>query len=292
MTWSYNVNCKEARPLIDGYVDGELDLVRSMEVESHLEDCGSCLQTLKSRKALRSLVRSASLRFDAPRGLENRVLAAARKEGKSNMARPESRWRRFSSSPMLAFGTAGVAFLAYLGWNVFRFTPGSVGQDRLAEEVVSSHVRSLQANHLFDVVSTDQHTLKPWFSGNLDYSPPVVDLADRGFPLSGGRLDYLDGRPVAALVYRRRQHVINLFVWPSGTGAAEQSGEPETGLRRGYHTIFWSQAGMIFDAVSDVNIADLREFTRDVLERTGQNAFVCFALNVRSGKEALVSSDL
>jgi anti-sigma factor RsiW len=264
------VNCKEAQQLLDGYVDGELDLVRSMEVEGHLEDCGSCLHAIKSKRALSSTIRSASLRFDAPQGLEKRVLAAARQESRSSEVRAKPFWRRFSSSPMLAYCAVGVAFLAVIGLSLSRFNPGTTAQDHLAEEVVSSHVRSLQASHLFDVASTDQHTVKPWFSGKLDYSPSVVDLADQGFPLSGGRLDYLAGRPVAALVYRRRQHVINLFVWPDASGAADRTGDLKTESRRGYHALHWSRGGMTFHAVSDVNTVDMKEFARLMVERVGK----------------------
>jgi anti-sigma factor RsiW len=259
------VNCKEAQQLIHGYVDGELDLVRSMEVEGHLEDCGSCLQAIKSQRELKEVIGSGSFRFDVPKGLEKRVLAAARRESKAGATRPGTPWRRLLNTAMPAFGAAVIALIAFMAWGLVHPNTGLRAQDVLAEEVVSSHVRSLMASHLFDVASTDQHTVKPWFANKLDYSPPVVDLADKGFPLTGGRLDYLNGRPVAALVYHRRLHIINLFIWPTASGATETQEE----ARRGYHIIKWTRQGMAFYAVSDVNASDLKEFSRNLIARAG-----------------------
>jgi anti-sigma factor RsiW len=138
----------------------------------------------------------------------------------------------------------------------------SVHANALAEELASDHVRSLMADHLFDIRSTDQHTVKPWFLGKLDYAPPVTDLAQVGFPLVGGRLDYIDGRPVAALVYQRQKHTINVYVWPSNGGGSAAT--PET--VRGFHVEHWTRDGMTFWAVSDLNAAELAQF-RAALER-------------------------
>ena len=271
------MNCKDARQLITGYVDGELDLVGSMEVESHLEDCGSCLQTLKSQRELKQAIRSSALSFDMPRGLENRVMAATRKESKASARKSATAssglsalrsWRWLSGSASFALGAAAMMLFMLVGRNLVHTPNGSRTEDSLSEEIVSSHVRSLQASHLFDVASTDQHTVKPWFTGKLDYSPPVVDLADQGFPLTGGRLDYIGGRPVAALVYHRRKHIINLFVWTSGAGSANLRGEPKTVSLRGYHTIGWSRGGMTFSAISDVNGGDLKQFADEIRSHT------------------------
>lgn len=262
------MNCRDARQFLDGYLDGELDLVRSTEFEAHIEDCGPCLQAIESRKTLSRAIRGADLRFGAPRGLEKRVLASVRNENRPGAAaagRPRRPMVRFS----LAFGVAATVLIVVLGWSALRGSGRYGAQNLLVQEVVASHIRSLQARHLLDVASTDQHTVKPWFLGKLDYSPPVVDLADVGFPLTGGRLDYLDGRPVAALVYHRRLHVINLFVWPADRGWSSLSSRPAGESIRGYHTTHWSHGGMTYYAVSDVNPADLELFTREVTARIG-----------------------
>jgi anti-sigma factor RsiW len=144
-------------------------------------------------------------------------------------------------------------------WGVTRFWPASSPNNRIAQEVLASHVRSLMANHLVDVPSSDQHTVKPWFNGKLDFSPPVVDLTAQGFPLIGGRMDYLDNQPVAAVVYKHRQHIINLFIWPS---TQNRGGETDTITPQGYHLIHWTKSGMTFWAVSDLNLNELQQFVQ------------------------------
>jgi anti-sigma factor RsiW len=176
--------------------------------------------------------------------------------------------------PLLLLRWAGafavLALCAVTAWQLLPGlrgpAPGRTGDQQLAAEVLTSHVRSLEANHLMDVISTDQHTVKPWFDGKLDFSPPVEDLASDGFPLVGGRLDYLEGREVAALVYQRRKHFINVFVWPgaAGSSSASQTIAP----RQGYNLMRWSRGGFQFWAVSDVSAADLAEFVRLLESRT------------------------
>ena len=262
------MNCKEARRLIHAYVDGELDLMRSVELEGHLEDCGSCVQVLTAQRELKSAVRSSSLRFDTPAGLEKRIFAAAARESKAGAESVGTPWSRFLRPASVAFGVAAMALIAVMTWNIFYPNRTSGVHASLDEEVVANHVRSLMGSHLFDIASTDQHTVKPWFMGKLDYSPPVVDLKLQGFPLTGGRLDYLDARPVAALVYRHRKHVINLFVWPAAS--SESIVQPSAQTVRGYQMIHWAQGGMAFHAVSDINASDLKEFVRDIRDRSGK----------------------
>ena len=246
------MSCAEKRILIDGFLDGELDPVRSLEVEAHLKVCPSCARLLESRGALRYAVTAGSLAYRAPANLERDIRAALRQEAKPAMPSRPLPWKWLSL-------TASAAFAVVLAWGLAQKLSLPSSGDLLTQEAVSSHVRSLMASHLADVVSTDQHTVKPWFDGKLDFAPPVNDFSAEGFPLAGGRLDYLNNRPVAALVYQRRKHFINLFIWPANDG-----GEPaEKGaVRQGYNILHWRKAGMNFWAVSDVSAADLAEFAR------------------------------
>jgi len=246
------MDCVEKRNLIDGYLDGELDLVKSIEMEAHLKECRACAQMVENHRALREALVSGSVAFRAPAGLERRIRASLPREPRAAPASSLLSWRWLS---LAACATAVVL----LTWNLAPRLARTSAQERLTQEVVSSHVRSLMASHLADVVSTDQHTVKPWFDGKLDFAPPVNDLAAEGFPLAGGRLDYLNDRPVAALVYQRRKHFINLFIWPASEGG--ESGE-RTATRQGYNVLHWRKGGMNFWAVSDVSAADLEQFAR------------------------------
>jgi anti-sigma factor RsiW len=248
------MNCHDLTELLHAHLDGELDLARSLEAEQHLKECPICSRLYEQHSQLRQVLASRPLYFEAPRGLRGRVHSALRE---ANRGDPRSSRRRWSWSwPRLAvpLTVAALAMLVALPWVV---RPSA--EDRLVQDMISAHVRSLLANHLTDVTSTDQHTVKPWFNGKLDFSPPVADLSSQGFPLIGGRLDYIDGHPVAVLVYQRRKHFINLFVWPAVRDAI-----PKAALltRRGYNLIHWTQGGMNWWAASDVSAGDMETFAR------------------------------
>ena len=250
------MNCQEAHSLIHPYLDGELDLVRSLEIEAHLNDCQACAQAYKELRSLHSAVSDNALRFEPPAALRNRVRLALRDESPDESG-ATNRSARLSWRWLIPAMSGAVVLIVALSLIVLLSRPST--SDLIAQEIVSSHVRSLMEKHLTDVPSSDQHTVKPWFDGRLDFSPPVKDLASAGFSLVGGRLDYIGNRPVAALVYQHRQHYINVFVWPA-TGASDASGRAL--VRQGYNLITWTNSGMNYWATSDLNLADLQQFVQ------------------------------
>jgi anti-sigma factor RsiW len=255
------LSCQETRGLIDGYMDTELDLVKSLEIEKHLRECQACARVYESQLRLRSAIKDSALYFKAPAKLHKRIQSSLREEGQTKAPQRAWQWRWLTLGASLAF----VALIVLFIWKV-GFQPGSSPEENLlAQEIVSNHVRSLMVDHLIDVQSSDQHTVKPWFDGKLDFSPPVTDLTAQGFSLIGGRLEYLENRAVAAVVYQRRQHFINLFIWPA-TQHAETT--ERTVTRQGYNLIYWNKSGMTYWAVSDINASELQEFVRLVQSRT------------------------
>jgi anti-sigma factor RsiW len=251
------MNCKETQEIIHGYLDAELDVVHNLAVEQHLQECAVCARSFQGLESLRKAMTIRSLYFEAPKGLEKGLRSAVRQANKADSLRWSWSW----NWPRVLAPLAAAAVVLLIAMPLVMRTST---EDRLPQEIVSSHVRSLMASHLTDVASTDQHTVKPWFNGKLPFSPTVTDLATQGFPLIGGRLDYVENHPVAALVYQHRKHFINLFIWPSTrvSGTAEESRE-----QQGYNTIHWSQGGMEFWAVSDMNQGDLGDFVQ--LVRSG-----------------------
>lgn len=245
------MNCEEALVLLPVYGDGELDLPRALALEAHLAECAACAAELRAQQALRTALRSAPY-HRAPETLRAR-LQAQLLPAPAALA-PRAALRLPSNFLRWALPLAAAVMLVLGGLNGFQ--AAQRGDAALVAEIVDSHVRSLQMDHLSDVVSSDQHTVKPWFTGKLDYSPPVHDLADRDFALVGGRLDYLARRAVAALVYRHRKHLINVYVWPGSE--ADRSLQAE--VRDGYSLVHWQSGGMRWWAVSDLNEDELRQF--------------------------------
>lgn len=249
------MNHQHPRLQLQAYLDGELNASQSLEVESHLSGCGACRQWLDNQRALRRAFSAPDLYFRADAGLRRRILRKLKNAARAEMP-AASRWFPWSATVAAAVVIFAVGLVIGLQWHSPQ--PG-FNTNLLANEAIAANVRSLMAHHLTDVLSSDQHTVKPWFDGKLDFSPPVKDLAAQDFPLVGGRLDYLAGRPVAALIYKRRLHYINVFVWPV-------AGQPATPAGRashdGYNVIHWSAGGMNFWAVSDLNPQELGEFVR------------------------------
>jgi anti-sigma factor RsiW len=239
------MNCDEIHSLFHAYIDGELDLVHSLEVEGHVKSCAACAAAKRSLLSLRSALRQGDLAYRAPESLRRQVRRIARGANEEEPSRREGNylWR------WLAIGATGFAVITLL------LRPAGMSErDRFLNDAVGSHVRSLMVEHLTDVASSDRHTVKPWFDGKLDFAPDVKDFAAQDFPLVGGRLDYLNGRAVAALVYRRNKHLINVFVWPS-----RNAGDGGTGTLRGYSVINRDARELHYCLVSDLNEKELRD---------------------------------
>lgn len=251
-------DCAEIEMLLQADLDGELDIAGSTIVAAHLALCASCTSRQAALADLSARLRAEQLVHPAPAHLRQAVLntlqAAAATPPQSHADKLRSWFRSLGTRlwPAISLGAGAALATAVMLVVVLPRTGG------LPDSVVAGHIRALQPGHLTDVVSTDQHTVKPWFDGRLDYAPPVKDLASQGFPLAGGRLDYLDGRPVAALIYRRGQHIIDLYVWPETTHPLGSG----TGERSGYNFERWVQGGMEFWAVSDLAGPELRKFVQ------------------------------
>jgi anti-sigma factor RsiW len=252
------VSCELTKRFVPAYMDGELELVRAIEVEAHLKDCRACAQNLENQQELSVALRRSSLAYVAPAGLRDRIQLSLLASSWAGVQVHKMKW----PSPRIWQWAGAVAVLilfSFSSWQLTSRLRATSSDQRIAAEVFSSHVRSLEANHLMDLVSTDQHTIKPWFEAKLDFSPPVEDLASDGFPLVGGRLDFLEGREVAALIYQRREHFINVFVWPNTTGPTPSQAVES---RQGYNIMQWSHDGFQCWAVSDIGASDLAEFVR------------------------------
>ena len=240
------MECKDARALLTAHVDGELDAHDAHALDNHLRGCADCRGQHATLQSLRSAVSAHATRYRAPEDLADQITEAL----PAGSRRPRGRF--WSGAGAGAAATAALAIM--LGLGLFSLQPSP--DDLLADEAVANHVRSLQGGHTVDVTSSDQHTVKPWFNGKLDYAAPVHDLTAEGFTLVGGRLDYFAHRPVAALVYRHRLHSINLFILPAKPGQTAPAG---TLHRQGFAIERWTHDGMDFWAVSDADAASLRQ---------------------------------
>jgi anti-sigma factor RsiW len=276
------MNCEEAIKLMDGYLDGELDPITSQTIERHLRDCGNCDQAYKTHGSLIRAIGNATPYYKAPAELRERIQFSLRKEittrptdvvardAQQPFARrqPEPRTTPFGTPWNWLALAAAIILGAIVALNVLPRFQRSGGDQFLATQLIASHVRSLMASHLTDVASSDQHTVKPWLDAKLDFAPPVVDLSSEGFPLIGGRLDYLDNRQVAALIYQRRKHFINLFVWPAASDAPKTT---EALTRQGYQLLHWIDSDFNYWAVSDVNANDLQTFKQQFVVQTSHH---------------------
>jgi mycothiol system anti-sigma-R factor len=245
------VSCELTHGVLHGYLDGELDAARAEDFERHLLSCSECVSALEAQEAVRASIQRAGLYERAPVTLRRKLSAefVAAPTPASITARAGVR-----ASPWQWLAMAATLLLAVtLAWKFVPLLRTDSTQSAYAAAIVDAHLRSLQPGHLEDVVSTDQHTVKPWFDGKIDFAPPVRDFADVGFPLQGGRLDVVRGRTVAVLVYGRRKHVVNVFIWPT----AERDSRPQAGSQLGYNWVDWRKKGMELCIVSDVNAADL-----------------------------------
>lgn len=263
------MTCEDIERLADAYADGELALEGTLAFEAHVGQCEACTARLSRIRAVQASLRTLPY-FRAPEALAARVrasgAAALATAGASpiagaSMAAPSRtaaavRPRVFRWSPwILAAASLAAVSIAFVMVSRQR----ALAADATTEAVIEGHVRSLLADHLTDVASTDRHTVKPWFAGRVDFSPTVVDLASDGFPLVGGRLDYIDRHQAAVLVYKRREHAINVFVWPDASGSASHATRSDP---RGYHVISWTRGGVAVWIVSDLALAELDEFAR------------------------------
>lgn len=236
------MTCDRCRPVLEAYVDGELDVRAALEVETHLATCAACAARHATLRALSQSVRAHASRFAPGADFERRLRAASGGSQAGSPVPSRVRWRD------VAIGVLSAAAIVLVWFTVRIAHPDA--EHRIADEVVAAHVRSLLVDHLTDVASSDRHTVNPWFQGKIPFAVGARDLAARGYALEGGRLDYIDGRNVAALVYRHGPHALNVFVWPS----EHESDAPLRRIdERGFHTAHWCRGGMQRWIVTDAD---------------------------------------
>jgi anti-sigma factor RsiW len=254
------MECDRATGLLSPMVDSALGPFTRWRVRRHVAGCTDCADKLEELRAMQSAIRTKLTFQRAPPGLAARIGAALPREVAPAPSRP---WFRV---PAFSFGSTGLAgALAGVALTLLLVSGNNSAQREIMQDVIGSHIRSLQADHLTDVLTSDQHTVKPWLSARLDVSPPVKELKDQGFPLVGGREDYVDGHPTAVVVYRRDKHMINLFAWAS-PGRSNEAFRDES--RQGFNIVTWRRGGITYYAVSDVEADQLEEFAKLVAEGT------------------------
>jgi anti-sigma factor RsiW len=260
------MKCDDSRIYLPAYLDDELDVAESLRVQKHLAECPECRHAQDQQLALRSALSDPELyahpSADFSKRLQASIRLAAKEEAQSR--RPTWADRLRIGSPRIGSfewipAAAALVIVATVGALFLVIGMRSSHDQVIASAVLAGHIRSLQADHLMDVPSSDRHTVKPWFQGKLDFSPPVPDLSEMGWNLIGGRLDYVDGRPVAALIYQRRMHNINVFVWPNHDSADSKIKQEDA---QGYQILHWNGAEMTYWVVSDLNREELLDLAR------------------------------
>ena len=245
------MTCAEMRERVSAHVDGELPASQALEVADHLASCEECARDYEGMLETVRTLRESLVPLRAPDVLRARIRGSLRDESRPRLSwRPSSRrlpWRAIAAGIVLVITSASLTFLT---------TGHRSASNAVVDQVLASHIRSLMPDHLTDVRSNDQHNVKPWFNGRVDLSPNVPRLEDQGFPLVGGRLDYVNGRPVAVVVYGRRQHMINVFTWPTEASDADH----ERVTRQGYTLMHWRRAGVEYWVASDLNAQELQQF--------------------------------
>ncbi len=250
------MDCEQTKILIDAFIDNELDIPNSLEVERHIHACQSCSNVYKNYLVIQSALKNEEMYFSPPTELKEKIADSIKSSEKKQV--------NTKTSMYLWQGAAAVfASTAIFLLIVTLFRSSSSPEEQVTEQIVNNHMRSLMPNHLTDVQNSDQHTVKPWFNGKLDFSPPVADLSAQGFTLVGGRLDYINGQPVAAIVYQRKSHYINLFFWFSDN---KDNVTKKASVSRGFNLIHWTNGNRNYWAVSDINLTELDEFITKIQE--------------------------
>jgi anti-sigma factor RsiW len=245
------MECSEARVAVSALVDDELSGEQRRLVEEHLASCAACSTIAEDYRHIgRSLKAAAFVR--APPYMAERIRLQIAGEGGEDRSLATGGWKTYAGHAAALLVVAGLS--ASAAWHA---ATTRSAHNSLKGDILSAHVRSLLQDRPTQIASSDRHTVKPWFIGRLDYAPPVRDLTAEGFPLTGARLDFVGDRRVASIVYMRRQHVINLFVWPVDAGAAA---EAEPSAVKGYNALTWTADGVVHWAISDLNLPELKQF--------------------------------